>query len=227
MLASTVRWRDNVGGLGKAMRMKLTNTNNDLMRRLASRAAHVHRIVSSKIPRPLRATLDAEDILQEVWTAAFRHPDRVPITPGELDTWLVAVALRRVATAIESAQRKRRGGSAVRQQRAKDERTSMIDLLATLAAHGRTPSSEDAAREAVLVLQLAMCRLPGQYREALTLHHIEGQTRREVAERMQTSQAAVHGLLFRGLQLLRETLGPAGKFFSGEAVPPARQEATT
>jgi RNA polymerase sigma-70 factor (ECF subfamily) len=59
-----------------------------------------------------------------------------------------------------------------------------------------------------------MNRLPEDQRSVIELHHLKGLSVTDVAARTGRTRPAVAGLLFRGLNKLRELLGDGGR---GEA----------
>ena len=52
----------------------------------------------------------------------------------------------------------------------------------------------------------ALLALPDSQREAIVLHHLQGWTLNEVASHLRRTDAAVAGLLHRGLRRLRELM---------------------
>ena len=184
---------------------------------LMERAEHLRDFVRRRIPARLQRVISPEDILQEVWLAAFRcffsfRSDR----PNAFDRWLTKIAERKLLDALRGARRFKRDGLHRFAPVAHPRKTSWVDLFSRVASNHRTPSSEDAAKEAVDAVQIALCDLPDDHRRAITMYHLQGRTRAEVAMLLQRSDSAVSNLLYRGLRMLRHRLGPEGKFFSDE-----------
>ncbi|MBU0718204.1 MAG: sigma-70 family RNA polymerase sigma factor [Planctomycetes bacterium] len=185
---------------------------------LMERAEQLHQRVRRRIPVRLQSTISPDDILQEVWIAAFRGVGSLRNTgPDSVDRWLSKIVQRRLLDAIRDARRIKRGGQDRFEQAGPRQTTSYVDLFTRVAGNQRTPSSEVATREAVHAVQIALGTLPPDYREAITLHHLDGCSCQELAEVMQKSHPAVHSLLYRGLRMLRQHLGTAGRFFSDDA----------
>lgn len=182
---------------------------------LMSRAGHLRSYVHRKIPSDLKSLFSPEDILQEVWIACFRGVANFRANePDAFDRWTRTITDRELVDAIRWARRIKRGARVRFERRAQRRTTSFGDLFARVAANQRTPSSEEGAREASAAVQIALSSLPNPYREAITLYHIDGKSRKDVAEAMGKSIPAVHGLLFRGMQRLRVELGPVHKFLT-------------
>lgn len=85
-----------------------------------------------------------------------------------------------------------------------DKSASRLEMF--LAADQTSPSQRVHKNERLLHLASALQRLPENQRQAVELHHLLGMTLAEVAGKMQTTQPAVAGLIFRGLKRLRELL---------------------
>lgn len=170
---------------------------------------------AKKIPHSLRHFVVIEDVLQDVWIAAFRgFAGFRQEGPDAFDRWLISITQSRLVDAIRRARSLKRGGGERIAHEARQRTTSYLDLFASTGAKQHTPSGERAAKEAVHAVQVALGALPDDHRCAIMLHHINGQSRAEVAMVMQKTRPAVNSLLFRGLRMLRVRLEPAGKFFN-------------
>ena len=80
-----------------------------------------------------------------------------------------------------------------------------------LAAVESSPSQRVSREEEMVSLACAIAQLPEAQREAVVLHHMQGATLAEVAARLQRTEAAVAGLLHRGMKQLRELLADVAK----------------
>jgi len=168
-----------------------------------------------KIPTELQPNIDAEDVLQEVWIAAFRHLPGVRMEGKDaVDRWLTCIAQRILLNAIKAAGRTKRGGGHVTLCGDADRASSLAGLFARVASPGRTPSSEAAAAEAVDAVQIALASLPPVRQRAIWMRYIEGQSHQAIAKALNRTEDAVNSLLFHGLRQLQERLGDAAKFMS-------------
>ncbi len=186
---------------------------------LMPRAESVHGFVKKRIPAVLASEIAPDDVLQEVWMAVFHgcHLGEVVRLDaiGDLDTWLLTVARRKLVDAIKKARcLQRGGGDRIHRYRRGGKIDSHWDLLSLMAAQQRTPSSEEAAMEAATAIQNALSSLPEDYREVITRHRLEGLPQSDVAMIMQRSRPAVRGLLRRGMCALRHQMGASSQFFS-------------
>jgi RNA polymerase sigma-70 factor (ECF subfamily) len=80
-----------------------------------------------------------------------------------------------------------------------------------LAAEQTSPSEHAMRSEQLLSLADALDELPAAQREAIILHHIHGWTLARTAQHLCRGEAAVAGLLHRGLKGLRQSLRKRGE----------------
>ena len=186
-----------------------------MLQALKARAPRLRRYLAMKTPTELQHMISAEDVLQEVWIAAFRSlPGFRPQGKDAVDRWLTCIAQRAMINAVKAAGRIKRGGRHRHVHRNPDRASSLADLFARVASPGRTPSSEAAVTEAVDAVQVALASLPPARRQAVRMRYIEGQPPETIARVMKRTPGAINGLLFHGLRQLQERLGDAGKFLS-------------
>lgn len=182
---------------------------------LLARATTLRSAIERKIPPRLRGVISPDDILQDVWISAFGRRSAPRAEDIEsFDAWLTAIADRRLVEAMRSLTRVKRGGREGAIRNADLRVKSFIDLFELAAAKTVTPSSEAAVTEAATVVRIAMAGMPDSNRQALFHYYIEGCSREQVASLMGRTPGAVNGLLFRGLQLLKQRMGHASRFFS-------------
>ena len=171
--------------------------------------------VASKTPPRLHHVISPDDILQEVWIAAYRTISTFnPDGPNALDRWLTTIANSKLVDALRAARRLKRGGNRRLARNAEGPLTSFSDLFARLRSPQQTPSSEFAAVEAAHAALISLNRLNDTRRRAIEMRFIEGLSHKEIARKMGRSGAAVNSLLFHGLRQLRGMLGDAAKYFS-------------
>jgi RNA polymerase sigma-70 factor, ECF subfamily len=173
--------------------------------------------IAFRIPSDLRSELDSEDVVQDAQISACRRIQelRIPTVPG-FNRWLAAIALHKLRDQIRKKRATKRGGARVeisaRQQRSPDD--SLVDLMDLVAGPGRTPSRCVARGEAVKAMQLMLDAIPEHYRRAISLVHLEGLPIAEAGERLGVTDRAIHGLLRRGLRLLRQHMGASTDYLS-------------
>jgi RNA polymerase sigma-70 factor (ECF subfamily) len=151
----------------------------------------------------LRSKLDPSDVVQETLVKAHQKMDQFRGTSdGELAAWLRRI----LANSLIDAARKYQRELSVGQPLAQTLDESSARLEAWLAADQPSPSAQVNRQEQLLGLAGALAELPEDQRLAVELHHLKDCSVAEVANLMGKSEAAVAGLLRRGLKRLRELL---------------------
>jgi RNA polymerase sigma factor (sigma-70 family) len=121
-----------------------------------------------------------EDVFQETMLAALRAYDEVR-DPGAIGSWLFSIAARK---AVDSHRGRARAPEPVA-----DPEPPPVDDGAVLRDDG---------------IWRLVRSLPGKQRTAVTLRYLADLSHREIAEVMQTSEAAARRNVFEGLTRLRE-----------------------
>ena len=150
----------------------------------------------------LRAKLDSSDIVQHVLLDAFANRDQFRGTSeAEITGWLRQILKNKLADALRDQHRNRRD---VRRERSLEGEIddSFSRTNSWLAAVQSSPSQRAVKQEELLRLSEFITKLPEAQREAIVLHHLQGLRLVEVAKELGKTEAAVAGLLFRGLKTL-------------------------
>lgn len=201
-------------GKGQSQNGQATS-DSELQALLMGQAERLHAYVGRRIPADVQRVVAVEDVLQEVWLAAFQgFANFTARGPNAFDRWLTKIAETKLIDAIRRVRRLKRGRGHRIEHEARSRSASYLDLFARVASKQRTPSSEEAAREATHAVQIALCSLPDNHQQAIRMRHIDGLPHAEVADAMEKSCPAINSLLYRGMRMLRDQLGPAGRFFS-------------
>ena len=152
------------------------------------------------------AKLDSSDIVQQTLLDAFAKRDQLRGTSeGEVAAWLREILKHNLADALRNQQRDKRD---VRRERSLEVAIddSFCRTQAWLAAVQSSPSQRVVKQEDQRRLAEALIGLPEAQREAIELHHLKGLKLADVAKEMGRTEAAVAGLLFRGLKALQTLL---------------------
>jgi RNA polymerase sigma-70 factor, ECF subfamily len=160
-----------------------------------------------KLGRGLSQRVDASDVLQLTFLEAHRDFGAFRgSTEAQLVAWLRQILEHNAAAAVRD--------HAVLAKRAVGREEPMAGAPeSALAARQSSPSRRAARVEEAMRLARALDALPPDQREAVRLRHLEGRSLGDIAVRMQRSQAAVAGLLKRGMSALRKQLD------QGESLP--------
>ena len=144
----------------------------------------------------LRVRLDPEDVLQEVAIEAVNSWKTLS-DEQNAGAWLVTLARRKIARILRDQL-----GVAARDPR----REHAIKTDLPLSDRRSGPVTHADRRDRLELLSRAIERLSEDHREVIMLMKIEGLPAKEVGERMERTENAVHLLLSRALKRLSEEL---------------------
>jgi RNA polymerase sigma factor (sigma-70 family) len=139
----------------------------------------------------------AEDVIQEVFLALWRDPQRFDPSRGRFSSWLLTVAHHKAVDAV-------RRESAVRRH-----------TVPASAEDGRSvpagPGADQAALGSVVTGQVraALGQLPDEQRRAIALAFYGGYTQREVAAITGVPLGTVRSRMYNGVRRLRRVLVPS------------------
>ncbi len=181
------------------------SSNPPLQIRLRSAGEPLRKYVISRIPEGTTQRIGVDDILQEVWIAAFRAEGMLQgLNDDQLLSWLVSVAKYILISHLRFHLNQKR--DAFREIAPHDMTTSLVGLAELVVAPQRTPSSLAALNEVAQQVKSAIESLPYPHDKAIWMHHIEGLDKNEIASRLNCSTDAVRGYLYRGLTLLSDVM---------------------
>jgi RNA polymerase sigma-70 factor (ECF subfamily) len=163
---------------------------------------------------PSKAQLEPEDVIQEVYAAAWANLPNAQFDNFEAFlAWLRQIAQNKLIDMHRASLADKRD---VRRQRPAwgVQSGSYVDLLDQVSSPLSTPSRGAARSEALAVLMVRMQQLPEDYRRVIHWRLIDGEPVAEVARRLDRSEAAVHMLCHRALKQLRELMGPPSDYLS-------------
>ncbi|MBA2414657.1 MAG: sigma-70 family RNA polymerase sigma factor [Geodermatophilaceae bacterium] len=140
----------------------------------------------------------AEDVVQEVFLALWRQPERFDADRGAFSSWLLTMTHHKAVDAVRREETLRR-----RRSRAADEDEA---LLGTAAAG---PDVDDQVIRGIQGdgVRRALLELPDVQREALTLAYFGGYTQREVAALTGAPLGTVKTRMLAGMRRLKDALG--------------------
>lgn len=144
--------------------------------------------------RILRNDSDAEDVVQEVFSQAWRTATRYTAGRGTVAGWLLMIARTRAIDRL-------------RARRARPDATA--DALVDLVPSDAVPLTDQlVADEQAARVREALTSLPPDQRTALELAYFEGLTQSEIAERLTTPLGTVKTRMRTALAVLRRSLRP-------------------
>jgi RNA polymerase sigma-70 factor (ECF subfamily) len=154
----------------------------------------------------LQSKLDPSDIVQQTFLQAHQawHTFQGQ-TQAELAGWLRRILARNLTHAVRDHARDRRN---INRERPLEElvAASSAHLQDWLTAEEASPVQQAEFNEQSLLLAESLEQLPEPQRTAVLLHYWNQQTVPEIARILETTPAAVAGLLKRGLHNLRQRM---------------------
>jgi RNA polymerase sigma-70 factor (ECF subfamily) len=143
-------------------------------------------------------SMEAEDVVEDVFWQAWRHAARFDAGRGGAGTWLLTIARSRALDRLRAMRRSR-------------EESGLDELVDSgseqLASTAVDPPEEAERGERSRVVREALQTLPPEQRESLELGYFEGLSQTEIAERTGLPLGTVKTRMRLALQKLREKLG--------------------
>lgn len=161
--------------------------------------------VRARAGTALRARESTSDLVQSTCREVLGHMERFRFPDDQaFRAWLLTTAQRKIADRADylTAQKRDVGREAAlsRESGADDER-----LLAAYARFS-SPSHRAVVADELARVERAFDRLNEEQREVVSLAHIAGLSRREIAERLGKSENAVRIVLHRALARIAESV---------------------
>jgi len=144
---------------------------------------------------------DAEEVVLEAFTQAWRASGNYASERGSVAAWLVVLARSRALDRLRSRDRHQRAIT----RAAEDEGGLASPAMGTVAPETQHGVEEKERRVQVLA---ALGELPEPQRRCIQLAYYEGLTQTEIATRLSEPLGTVKTRMRLGLMKLRETLRP-------------------
>lgn len=159
-----------------------------------------------ELGRNLQGKVDASGVVQQTMLEAFRAlPQYEHQDAAHMAAWLRRILATNLADEIRKARSEKRDVARELSLEGTLQQSS-YRLESLLVGRGSSPSLRVRTQERSVELASALAKLPEAQKEALLLRFFEELSLTQIAERMNKSEAAVAGLLKRGLQHLREQI---------------------
>ena len=155
-----------------------------------------------------RLKIDASDLVQLTLLEAHAKRHQFQGDREALAAWLRKVLANNIRDSLRRARRLRRDVTREQSLEAAIDQSS-DRVAACLAADQTSLTGRVIRNENLLRLSHAILALPELQRDAVVLHHLQGWKLADVAQHLKKTEAAVAGLLHRGLRRLREIMREA------------------
>ena len=139
----------------------------------------------------------AEEVIQDVFVAVWRHAERFDPTQGKFRPWVLQIGRRCVSNELRRRRSRPQSGGGV------DD--AVIDRLRD---PDLGPAEQVAREERRTAVRAALAALPPAQRQALALAFFEDLTHQEVAAALNLPLGTAKTRIRDGLQKLRRHLGP-------------------
>jgi RNA polymerase sigma-70 factor (ECF subfamily) len=155
------------------------------------------RLVYSLALRIVRDQRDAEEVVQEVFSQAWRQSGRYDAARGSVVAWVLTLTRSRAIDRLRGRRARPEVGADI---------AALVDLADTAPAADEQLASADKATQ----VRAALESLPFLQRTALELAFYEGLTHTEIADRLDQPVGTVKTRIRQGLLKLRDRL--AGEY---------------
>ncbi len=179
----------------RALVAAILNGDSDLFAQLMRR--YEKRIINY-VYRITHRYEDAHDLAQEVFVKVYLALDRYD-PKYQFSTWIFRIAQN---SAIDALRKK--GVSEVSLTRSDDEEGGKEREFADV---GVSPYRDLKNKELSSAIDLAVDKLPGEYRELIQLRHFAELSYDEIADMKQLPLGTVKNKLFRARNMLKDALG--------------------
>ena len=182
---------------------QLAETGSEALGRFRS---YLYLIAHAHLGPHAKQSIDASDLVQQTLLDGHRkrHQFRGS-TDAERAAWLRQILSHNLADALRHQHRAKRDVSRERSLEAEID-GSFSRAESWLLASQPSPSQHVAKKEELLRLADALSKLPDAQREAVILRHLQGLSLAQIASHLHRSEAAVAGLVYRGLNMLHDLL---------------------
>jgi len=172
--------------------------------------------VDSQMDHTLKAKLEPEDILQQVYLEVFRRIDRFESRgTGSFMNWVMTIMENKLIDARRALHCQARDIKREMHAQAGGGSQSYWNLLDEVYADSATPSRVARREEAVGALLACISRLSDSHQQVIRLRFLDGRPLDEVAARLGKSRGAIVAATRRALEALRASMDRLGDFTRG------------
>ena len=193
-------------------------TGDELATRKLLAAYHprLRAAAAARLDGPLKAHLEPEDVLQQVYLDVFRCIGQFePRGPDAFVNWVLTILDHRIIDLRRAWHSQRRDVAREALLGEVGGSQSCYHLLEHVYADSQTPSRVARRDEAVGALLTSLGRISATHQEVIRLRFLEGRPVEEVAAQLGKTPGAVVALTRRALEALRTAMAELGDFTAG------------
>ena len=165
--------------------------------------------IGKNLSDSLKRKIEAEDILQEAAVSCLNAFDSIDFSKIDMFSWICQQCQRRIIDAHRHffAAQKRDAAKEIGLNNAEPGKTAGGGLGNMIAASITSPSAAFSKQQKEFQLQNMIGQLSEDAQEILRLRFVEGLATKEIAKRMDRSDASVRVLLTRTVKKLQSEVG--------------------
>ncbi|MCY2980214.1 MAG: sigma-70 family RNA polymerase sigma factor [Planctomycetota bacterium] len=163
------------------------------------------KVANSRIERRFGARLDPADIVQNTLMQAVSGL-RNGSQPVDMKAWLLDILGKKITDAIRQCTAQKRNVN--REVSNEPGNSNLKEIEYWLRAEMTSPSEGAVRNERTEQLQTAILQLPMQQQKAINHRFKDGLSTVQIAVKLETSERAVAGLLWRGMKRIAELMKP-------------------
>ena len=182
---------------------------------LERNAPMLRRCIRMQIPSKFKPFISVEDILQDLWLVARQQLGAlVSVNDRAVRLWLLRIAEGAAVRVVRAQYRQRRGGQHTHARVLGVSGSTLEEVIKRVSSPIRTPSSEVAAGQSVVLVRAALDDLEEPHRTIMRRYFLEGSAAGDIAREMQMTIGAVRGIICRSRATMKRILGEATRFYS-------------
>lgn len=159
-----------------------------------------------KLSDALRRKVEPEDIFQEVSADCVRSFREIDLSDRDPFGWVCNLVDRRVVDAHRHFQAQKRESAREVPLGMQGGETGQAGLINMLVASMTSASQVFSRNQKESQIQQAIAQLPDEHRDVLHMRYVEGLPSKEIAARLDKSDAAVRVMLTRTIKKLQQLL---------------------
>lgn len=167
--------------------------------------SYLHVLAETQLHARLKSKVDASDVVQQTMLQAYQARTQFRgSSDAERAGWLRTILGNVLCGLARDFSRQRR--DVTREQSIQAVEQSSLQLANLLVADGSSPSAAVHRHERAGELATAMLKLTNEQRQAIIMKYWHGSTLAEIGAELEKSTEAIAGLIFRGMQKLKNEI---------------------